>query len=152
MREIKFRAWDGKRMWFSGQEGEEDERGNTYQLYYDRDAGTYKASLLGPQFLVATDPYPMYHPGEEVECQLMQYTGLKDKNGKEVCEGDIVDQSYISPMTKELVKRHYVVEWENGKYKMTFIKDKMHYDKYLWMEFMRVEVLGNIYENPELLK
>ena len=146
MREIKFRAWDGKRMWFSGQEGEEDEQGNTYQLYYDRDAGTYKASLLGPQFLVATDPYPMYHPGEEAECHLMQYTGVKDKNGTEIYDEDIVKYTERNlenafggkgePQEEKIrIVRWFMDGWVIPK---GFVKD--------------IEVIGNCYENPELVE
>lgn len=85
------------------------------------------------------------------EYEVGQFTGLVDKNGKEIYEGDIVDQSYISPLNGEKIVRHYVIEWDNGKHRMKFIKDKPQYDRFLWMEYQRVEVIGNIYENPELL-
>lgn len=76
---------------------------------------------------------------------LMQSTGLKDKNGKEIFEGDIVDYkgrkalvswhgsyaSFIYRFVDELQKRN--AEWNP-----------------LYLAYMRCEVIGNIYENPEL--
>ena len=159
MMKYKFRAWDGKRMWFSGQEGEEDEQGNTFQFYYDREAGSYKASLLGPQFLVATDPYPMYHPGEEVECKLMQYTGGRDKNGVEVWEGDIVKferdtylrgggyrrKTYFSPVKYDNDYCAFLANYidDEGE-ELTVTLDKFSLEK--------IEVVSNIHEDPELLE
>jgi hypothetical protein len=68
---------------------------------------------------------------------LMQFTGLKDKNGKEIWEGDII--RYAADYD------YYVsyVEW--GEDEAMWI---LQYNP-LW-EFDDVEVIGNIYENPEL--
>ncbi|MFS9320472.1 YopX family protein [Streptococcus infantis] len=79
------------------------------------------------------------------EIKLMQSTGLKDKNGKEIFEGDIVDYkgrkalvswhgsyaSFIYRFVDELQKRN--AEWNP-----------------LYLAYMRCEIIGNIYENPEL--
>lgn len=77
---------------------------------------------------------------------LMQYTGLKDKNGKEIYEGDIVrGRSYGFPTTRNYIG---VVEyWYNG-FSVKENKDKGIRDG-LNTTF---EVIGNIYENPELLE
>ncbi|MDN5025097.1 YopX family protein [Streptococcus sp. SO4] len=79
------------------------------------------------------------------EIILMQSTGLHDKNGKEIFEGDIVDYkgrkalvswhgsyaSFIYRFVDELQKRN--AEWNP-----------------LYLAYMRCEIIGNIYENPEL--
>lgn len=81
---------------------------------------------------------------------LMQSTGLKDKNGKLIYEGDIVEFNFDTDEIKA------VVSWDNkeliGFYLNTtdYFKDKYVTD----YDFYKndYEVIGNIYENPELLE
>jgi uncharacterized phage protein (TIGR01671 family) len=83
---------------------------------------------------------------------LMQYTGLKDKNGKEIYEGDII---------KNGGGRICVVEWHQptAGFDSKFMRDTVmnpaidkSYGFQCNMWEMHVEVIGNIYENPELLE
>jgi len=74
-----------------------------------------------------------------------QYTGLKDKNGKEICEGDIVRHSLFKQDYKFLVK--YFEESASFRYcsgATQFTFDSVHC-KYF-------EIIGNIHDNPELLE
>ena len=74
-----------------------------------------------------------------VDDVIEEYTGLKDKNGKEIYEGDIVRRQKEGEF--ETVG---VVEWrENGA--LFWI------DRYYFMSKEGLEVIGNIHENPELL-
>lgn len=76
---------------------------------------------------------------------LMQYTGLKDKNDKEIYEGDIVEGGpYLS---KSKTKSHIVYQFNQFKVKDEFIGWE---GEGLWY-WDEIEVIGNIYENPELL-
>jgi len=77
---------------------------------------------------------------------LMQYTGLKDKNGKEIYEGDVIELLNASDNYGTRRNRR-VVEWRAGLCTLGFnlgIGRKRNGCVY--------EIIGNIYENPELLK
>lgn len=86
---------------------------------------------------------------EDVE--IMQSTGLKDKNGKEIFEGDIVagkfyfeEVGYFDTGEREVIVRNKQILWENGKFLCSgFDLSEMN---------ERIEVIGNIYENKELLR
>ena len=77
--------------------------------------------------------------------ELMQYTGLKDKNGKEIYEGDIIQvrQGFVSFTD--------VVEFRDAEFLFKH-QDQFDNDTSL-LPFVRDgEIIGNIYSNPELLK
>lgn len=79
------------------------------------------------------------------DVELMQSTGLRDKNGKEVFVGDIVKMSkdvYSEPTYYEVV-RHY-----GGAYRL---ESKQHGCE-LWLRHTDCEIVGNVYENRELLE
>lgn len=113
-REIKFRAWDVREKRMLTQD-EMNEVGGFYYSY-------------------GVDPDPS-------EFILMQYTGRKDRNGREICEGDIV----------KIIKKTWVgvreVYWEKAKLRWypTLIR---YNDKGIFS----IEIIGNIYQNPELMK
>lgn len=108
MREIKFRAWDGKKM----------DRVHTLWLQY-----------------VEKD---WYIPGDKKYEAIMQYTGLKDKNGKEIYEGDIL--KFNTKGGNEMV---YEVKWKGKGFKPTRMSEDNQEE---------IEIIGNIYENKELLE
>ena len=79
------------------------------------------------------------------EIVLMQSTGLKDKNGKEIFEGDIVKMAkdvYSDPTYYEVIRHR------GGAYRL---ESKQHGCE-LWLRHADCEVVGNVYENPELLE
>lgn len=87
------------------------------------------------------------------DLNLMQSTGLKDKNGKEIFEGDIVTDSHtIGVLRNHQTLGFYMVD-EKGK--ENFLSDTVDTEGFEEAkEFMAnsVEIIGNIYENPELLE
>jgi len=121
MREIKFRAWDyvAKEMLV------------VKQLEFGRNQSNDIWAHLSDGHILNQQHF-----------ELMQYTGLKDKNGKQIYEGDIIrfkwSDEWISP-----------VFWDD-KYGWTIRTIKVW--KYnLSLHIDTVEVIGNIYENKELL-
>ena len=134
MREIKFRVWDktNKRMgWVVSIDYFHELSGNLlYRLFYydlDEDVEDWANNCI-----------------TGYEGILMQYTGLKDKNGKEIYEGDVVSDGKIKSK----------VFW--GKYSLRLYHIntvKTSHPGSEWMPFRfegDYEVIGNIYENPEL--
>ena len=81
-------------------------------------------------------------PAEAKDCILMQFTGLKDKKGVEIYEGDV----YI--MGDNNIK--YLVVWHDSG----FIGNQIGNSSYAGLEHWKdcISIIGNIHENPELIK
>ena len=81
------------------------------------------------------------------DIELMQYTGIKDKNGTEIYEGDIL---------KDKKGRLAIVKWHGSfsAFMCCFVSEENLYkkNKFLYLAYMNLEVIGNIYENRELLE
>ena len=125
MRKIAFRAWDKeKKKWLHSNDFWVKGDGRTFGYKY----ATGRSTIIL----------------ENVD--LMQFTGLKDKNGKEIYEGDIITTTHKRADTFEII-------YEN-KY-ARFAIDNHYGDTYdmAQSEFVgnRFEVIGNIWENEELL-
>jgi len=128
-REIKFRAWDkkNKKMIY------DDER--DIDLFIDF-GGTICENEC--QTFSGTRGYELY---------LMQYTGLKDKNEKEIYEGDIVDYGFKIPGYTELYKGKVFF----GKGMFLVDGDTLNNEFHQLNKCCYLKIIGNIYENKELI-
>ena len=118
-REIKFRAWDTK----------------SQRMFNDVSIGTVH---------IFDDSYSFKNSAESKDCEFMQFTGLKDKNGKEIYEGDIVE--YEEPRFESGMMKSEVI-FSLGCFEVggNSFSEFRHPD-------IDLEVIGNTYENPDLLK
>jgi uncharacterized phage protein (TIGR01671 family) len=92
---------------------------------------------------------------------LMQFTGLHDKNGKEIYEGDIISYSFqngFGPIEHRGMVTYSAPRWHLDKLRIDlnntsngYIKDMSDGEYWLSRTQYDAEVIGNIYENPELL-
>lgn len=84
--------------------------------------------------------------------ELMQSTGLKDKNGKEIFEGDILDfivYNFYDGSDKRLKGKTI---YKYASFILQTLNTKEEYDLFrVLLDDEEVEILGNIYENPDLI-
>lgn len=139
MRKIKFRGKeiDTKEWVYGGVVHQTDYYGNKCDKYFIIDGESTYDYEMGENQLV---------DGNTVG----QFTGLRDKNGKEIYEGDIVEFEYKSTHSKGIAKIEYALyKWKyNGCYYNQNIA--------VWLDICDTdvvfEVIGNIWDNPELLR
>ena len=119
-REVEFRAWLTK---------------------YNKMVNIYSWNIWQEYFMCSEYDSEFYLD----ETPIMQYTGLKDKNNKEIYEGDILFESFG--------ERYYKVVFENGSFRAEFKGDFEEYSfDLIDVVAQGCEVAGNIYENPELME
>jgi uncharacterized phage protein (TIGR01671 family) len=100
----------------------------------------------------------MYHsiPARDSDLEIMQYTSLKDKDGKEIYEGDIVEVDGGADekprMPVHFKNGCFVITWKNPQNELKYRMHDAELKYYIDMDFCSLKIIGNIYENPELLE
>jgi uncharacterized phage protein (TIGR01671 family) len=82
---------------------------------------------------------------------LMPFTGLVDKNGKDIFEGDIVQFEDCYTESDFLYINKGIIEWSQGSFTVTN-RDSVEMEDLLDGEILDVTIIGNIYENKEVLE
>lgn len=141
MKEIRFRAWDKdykymKHKVMVGNVWDEDNY-HAHMIWVDAEDVDYECESGWMNF------------DEHSNIELMQYTGLKDKKGVEIYEGDVVKGSYYSGYNIGIKRIIGSVGWASASFKVSGVKQ---YDGIVVGLDGSFEVIGNIYENPELLE
>jgi len=120
MREIKFRSWANGRMNYA---------------FHPVQHGEYN-------FFLFSSACRVYDP----DVILMESTGLYDKNGKEIYEGDIIKLYPSDKSGVQILWDEHIAGFGFGNQTMA---DHLNFRK---LTAINYEVIGNVYENPELLK
>lgn len=122
-RKIKFRVWDKENeCWLNF----------GYTKFYRKEDG---------------EPDTIFKFDFSVNYIVEQYTGLIDKNDKEIYEGDII--THIDRKYRDGSDRIYKVIWSEEQFSFIALAS----GEYVWLSAMEgCEVIGNIHENPELLE
>ncbi|MEC1863158.1 YopX family protein [Bacillus licheniformis] len=145
MREIKFRAWDE----------------NSQEMIYEIGITPEGIPYSIPDNAEASDQFN-YYPS----CHKMQYTGLKDNTDREIYEGDIIHCVHWFFDGNE-IEEHFTasVGFRDGSFTLENINSR-YYSDYTFEENGKgicwigdinyceedYEIIGNIYQNPELLE
>jgi len=147
-REIKFRAWEKVKKWEKGV-------GYTDEYIWRMN---YSPSIDGEEIFGGASVADL-NTGlmERDTFKLMQYTGLKDKNGVEIYEGDVVQFTEVDEDSAFGAEETNIVEvrWvdEIAQWRAVFKsgrRTELHFVVQL-PTVVSCEIIGNIYQNPELL-
>jgi uncharacterized phage protein (TIGR01671 family) len=142
MREIKFRAWDERQK----------------LMHYDFEFIRSGTSENGSDWIVfksdknklSDEPHPFNNPFFEQQLNIMQFTGLKDEEGVEIFEGDIIETIEQTMSQGDVLVKGHVIFDQDGCWSLDFPDYGTTTGIGVFID-MGMKVIGNIYETPQLL-
>jgi uncharacterized phage protein (TIGR01671 family) len=140
MRTIKFKAWDtANKKWLS--------QVPYLEYLLDDPEAAVSHHDIDEEGALFWYPNNCLGPDHNGRIKYLQFTGLKDKNNKEIYEGDIVEINFNDGLNPNRICR---VEWGHHGWEL-FYKNSNERPAY-YNHFDGLIIIGNIFENPELLK
>lgn len=149
-REIKFRAWHDRHM-------DQIVTGYMMQLPESNGIRSYAGYRTTERPINVSESWPEdqnsntgTHEFSVADAKIMQYTGFKDKNGKEIYEGDVVEYVQVISNPENKITRDIVTL---ERFPVYWLEDEeFGYEGEFLVDPESTNVIGNIYENPELLR
>lgn len=145
-REIKFRAWDKDRKIIIKDEDIDHIDFKKKIVYWYDIEGSYDEN---------GDTEWRQVQAVSANIELMQFTGLKDKNGKEIYEGDVFKgrDTFGSPHPDDFHSQRFIgkVIWDLCGFRVEYPLGKCDHNYSDFTDIDNIEIIGNIYENPELI-
>ena len=131
MREIKFKIWD-----------------KTRNKWLFSNCGKFLLTQEGKAMFHMDGDNPLEPIIDQIEYEVLFYTGLKDKNGKEIYEGDIIKNNFAETIGSIMFADcgYWIKTINKDIFDNTIYHVLGQYDGEV------LEIIGNIYENPELLE
>jgi uncharacterized phage protein (TIGR01671 family) len=135
MRELKFRVWNKKEKKFEQLDNFWVSADNLYKCFME-----WHPEIDGEMVFETNETYFIFQ----------QYTGLKDKNGKEIYEGDVIKYHRVFESKRGVIELTSCIKFQNGAFGFDM---KGFNDMFMSLgDDSDIEVIGNIFENNELLE